>query len=351
MRQVAIHAPGDVRFDAAPDPVAAAGDVVVRVEACGICGTDLTFVAYGGGGAGSAMPMPLGHEAVGIVEQVGAGVTGISPGMRVFVNPMTGGQDPSAAASVIGNGGPEGAFADRLLVRNAVVGETLFPIPDDLPSERAALVEPLAVALHSVNRADPQPGSTVVVYGAGPIGLGAVIWLKRRGVGRIVVVDLNPGRLDRATALGATDVVDAGREDLFAALARICGTTNVFGIPAVDADIFIDMAGAPGLVAQTIGFAKFGARMIVTAAYKAPVEIDLRRMLLSEFSIALSIGYPTELPDVVAALPELGDAAQHLISHRFVFDRFFDALATAQGGDCAKVMVLFPETPKEAVHG
>ena len=105
----------------------------------------------------------------------------------------------------------------------------------------------------------------MVVFGAGPIGLGAVIWLKRAGVGRLVVVDLDPARLERARALGATDVLQAGSVDVAAELERICGSAPVLGAPAVDVDLFIDAAGAPQVVGEVIAMSKLRARLVVLA--------------------------------------------------------------------------------------
>ncbi|MDB5447323.1 MAG: zinc-binding dehydrogenase, partial [Phenylobacterium sp.] len=335
MRQVNIHGPNDVRVDEVPPPVAGPRDVVVKIAACGICGTDLGFVATGGEGRrSSGRPMPLGHEASGEVMQVGADVVGVRPGQRVVVNPMS-------TDAVIGNGGPEGAFADLLLVREAELGRSLFEIPHGMSDAVAALVEPLAVARHAVNRAAPRPGENAVVFGAGPIGLGAVIWLKRSGVGRLVVVDLDAGRLERARALGATHTVQAGAVDLAKELARICGPAAVLGVPAVDVDLFIDAAGAPQVVGDVIAMAKLRARLVVLAVHRAPVPVDFQRMLISELNIMTSCGYPEELPQVLADLKELGDEAEILISHRFPFGEWPKAFEQARSGQCAKVMVEF----------
>ena len=335
MRQVNIHGPNDVRIDEIPPPAAGPRDVVVKVAACGICGTDLGFVASGGAGRRApGQPMPLGHEASGRIVEVGSQVVGARPGQRVVVNPMS-------TDAVIGNGGPEGAFADLLLVREAELGRSLFEIPAGMSDEVAALVEPLAVARHAVNRGAPRPGENAVVFGAGPIGLGAVIWLKRAGVARLVVVDLDPGRLERARALGATHTLEAGKADLAGELAAICGPASVLGVPAVDVDLFIDAAGAPHIVGDVIAMAKLRARLVVLAVHRAPVPVDFQRMLISELNIMTSCGYPEELPQVLADLEDLGEQAQILISHRFPFDQWTQAFEQARSGQCAKVMVQF----------
>jgi (R,R)-butanediol dehydrogenase/meso-butanediol dehydrogenase/diacetyl reductase len=332
MRQVNIHGVDDVRVDHADTPTAGPRDIVLRVSACGICGTDLTFAKQGS--TRGAEPMPLGHEVAGVVASVGDEVAGVRPGMRVVVNPMS-------TEAVIGNGGPEGAFADLLLVREAELGRSLFEIPAGMPASMAALVEPLAVARHAVNRADPAPDAKVVVFGAGPIGLGAVIWLRRRGVRQLVVVDLNEGRLARARALGATDTVLAGQGDVIETLRTICGPASVLGAPAVDVDVFIDAAGAPQILSDVVNMSKLHSKLVVVAAYRASSQIDFRRMLVSELTITTSIGYPNELAQVLAELPELAAEAEIFISHRFAFDDFLKAFDVARAGDCAKVMVEF----------
>ena len=231
--------------------------------------------------------------------------------------------------SYIGSGGPEGAFTEELLVRDARVGDSLLPIPDDLPYEIAAMTEPLAVALHGVNRAEAKPGDKVVVFGCGPIGLGMVLWLVDRGVTDVVALDLAPERLERAKALGARAAFDPTREDLRARLLELHGSARVFSRDAVGTDAFIDAAGAPNILSDVVRMAKYQSRMVVTAAYMKPVELDLGAMLTTEMTITTAVGYPTEMPDVIAALPRLRDKLSTLISHRFPFDKVIEALGVA----------------------
>ena len=132
MLQVNIHGPNDVRLDPAREAVAGANDIILRTGACGICGSDIAYIDAGGMPAGpNPSVMALGHEFAGTVEKVGHAVQGIVPGQKVVVDPM--------AADNIGNGGPEGAFTPRLLVRNARLGVNVHAVPADMPFERAAL--------------------------------------------------------------------------------------------------------------------------------------------------------------------------------------------------------------------
>jgi (R,R)-butanediol dehydrogenase / meso-butanediol dehydrogenase / diacetyl reductase len=329
-----IHGANDLRLDPTEAPKPGSQDVVIRVRACGICGSDLSYVKLGGIHRKPGGVTPIGHEAAGEVVQVGAAVQGVRPGQRVVINPMM-------TPSYIGSGGPEGAFTEELLVRDARVGDSLLPIPDHLSYEVAALTEPLAVALHGVNRSGAAPGDKVVVFGCGPIGLGMVLWLVDKGVSDVVALDLSPERLARAQALGARAAINPASEDVRGRLRELHGAARVFSREAVGSDVYIDAAGAPNILSDVVRMAKYQSRMVVTAAYMKPVELDLGAMLTTEMSITTAVGYPTEMPEVVAALPRLSDKAASLISHRFPFDRVLEAFAMAGTAASAKVMIDF----------
>jgi 2-desacetyl-2-hydroxyethyl bacteriochlorophyllide A dehydrogenase len=332
MRALNIHGVGDVRLDPKVPPKAGDDDVVVAVKACGICGSDLSYIKWGGLGHPEGGSTPIGHEAAGEVVQVGRAVKGVTLGQRVVINPM---QTPS----FIGSGGPEGAFSDEVLVKQPVPGDTLLPIPDDLPFEIGALAEPLAVALHGVNRAQAKAGDKVVVFGCGPIGLGMVLWLADRGVTDVVALDLADERLARAKALGAKAVVNPAKEDVRARLAEIHGTAMLFGKERVGTDAWMDAAGADSIVNDVIRMTKQHARLVITASYGREVSVDLSAMLTTELNITTAVGYPDEMPEVVAALPRLRDKAASLISHRYRFDDVVEALKVAGTPQSAKVMI------------
>jgi (R,R)-butanediol dehydrogenase / meso-butanediol dehydrogenase / diacetyl reductase len=334
MRVLNIHGVGDVRLDpkAAPNP--GDKDVVVAIKACGICGSDLSYIRNGGINRPEGGVTPIGHEAAGEVVSVGSAVDGITVGQRVIINPMM-------TPSDIGSGGPEGAFCDQVLVAEARLGDSILPIPGDLPYEVAALAEPLAVAMHGVNRTQAKPGDKVAVFGCGPIGLGMVLWLVDRGITDVVAIDLADERLERARAMGARATINAGTENVRQRLAELHGTSKALFLEQVGTDVFMDAAGGPGLVAEIIGMGKTNARLVVTAAYSKPVEISLGMMLINEMSMTTALGYPTEMPEVVAALPRLRDKAQSLISHRYRFDEVLEGLKVAGTPQSAKVMVEF----------
>lgn len=341
MRLARVHGPGEVRLDEVPVPEIGSGDVLVRVEACGICGSDLGYIAAGGlgGGAPLTAPLPIGHEFAGVVEAVGEAVTGVAPGARVAVNPDAG---------FIGGGGEEGAMAPFIRLRDPDLARTLFAIPDHVSFEEAALTEPLSVALHALRITHARPGDKVAVLGAGPIGLCAVAMLKHLGMKDIVVIDRVPARLERARALGATLTVDTRETSMTEALAGIHGEGDRFGTRYVGTDLFVDAAGAPPLLTESIACAKLRARIAVVALYKKPCEVDLWKMMANEIAMTGSIALDRaeEFGDAIAMIASGSVDLAPMISHRFDFDQFHDAIAIAADGDrSAKVMLRFESSP------
>ncbi len=331
-RQLRIHRPDVLGLDEVSGPSPGPGDVLVRVAACGICGTDLGYLARGGVRGPGEQPMPLGHELAGIIEYAGERVEGLSPGMRVVINP-----DDDA----IGNGGPEGGFCETVLVREARPGGNVYVIPDQLSFELAALVEPLSVALHGVNRARVEPGSKVVVHGAGMIGLGVVINLRRRGVRDIVVVDRQDHRLELARRMGAAATINPDQQDLRATLAALHGESTKYGFSTVNTEVFIDAAGAGSLLQRSIEICAHGARIVVVAVHHQPIALDLLMVMAKEIELTGSIAYPgNEFQEVIDMLTEGKIDVTPLITHRFPFSEVLAAFGQARDIKTAvKVMV------------
>jgi len=339
MKSVQTGASGAVAVVDLERPVPGPRDVLLRVRACGICGTDVTFLHMGGGpfGPGGQMTaVPLGHEPAGEIVEVGADVTGLKVGDRVVVNPQ------AAPTGIIGCGGALGGMREYLIIENTVVGKSLAVVPDTVPYDVAALNEPMAVALHCVNRSQARPTDRVVVFGAGPIGLGATIWLKLRGVAHVAVADVIPERLKTAFAVGADAVIDSSHEDVTARLTELHGQgANALGQPRPDTDIYIDAAGAPAVVTTALASAKWGAKLVMVAVQKKS-EIDLSAMLRSEMTLIASQGYPTEIFEVTPQLAEHQERFAKLISHRVPFadaERAFQLALTP--GAAEKVIVTF----------
>ncbi|MGW7407708.1 zinc-dependent alcohol dehydrogenase [Streptomyces sp. NPDC054833] len=323
-------------------PVPGPKDALMKIRACGICGTDVTFLHMGGMPAhahlgGDLVPIALGHEPAGEIVEVGAEVTGLKAGDRVVVNPQ------DAPSSIIGCGGRHGGMSEYLLIENAEVGRSVAVFPDTVPFDVASLNEPMAVSRHAVNRSEAEPGDKVVVFGAGPIGLGAAIWLKLRGVEHVVVADVIPGRLEKALAVGADAVIDSGEEDVTARLTELHGqSVNALGQPRPGTDIYIDAAGAAAVFNTVVANAKWHAKLVMVAVQKRGAETDLGGMLRSELTLVASQGYPTEIFEVTPELVEHHERFAKLISHRVPFaeaGRAFELALTP--GAAEKVVVTF----------
>ncbi len=331
MRRLTIHNVNDVRLDPYERPTAGPKDVVVKMKACGICGSDLSYIKNGG------IPTPgtltaLGHEGAGEILEVGREVEGLQVGQKVIVNPMN-------TPSFIGSGGPEGAFTEELLVRDGRLNDSVLAIPEGISFDIAAMCEPLAVALHGVNRAEVEAGDKLVIFGCGPIGLGMVMWAVDRGCD-VVAVDLAEERLERARSLGAR-TINPTTEDVRARVKALHGAEMYFGRERASSDAYIDAAGAPSILGDVVRMAKRHARHVITAAYLKPIELPAGPMLTSEMTITTAVGYPTEFPDVIAAMPRLREKIAALISHTLPFGEVLDGLKIAATPQSAKVMIRF----------
>lgn len=336
MKQATVIAVGETGLVDVPKPHTGPNDVLLRMRACGVCGSDGIYISMGG------VPpmqghMPLGHEPAGEVVEVGADVVGIQVGDHVVVNPM------SAPSGIIGNGGTTGALAPYLLIENAARGRSLEVIPEHVPWEVAALNEPMAVALHGANRCNPRTGDKVVVFGAGPVGLGAVLAFKSLGVGHVVVVDPVSGRLEKALQVGADAVINPSEEDVVTRLVELHGEgESMFG-GRVGTDVYLDAAGAKAVVDTVLSAAKRGARLTIVGVHKEPVSVELLNVMGNEIEIVGSCGYPDEIFEVTKDLVANWQKYAVIISHTIPFDDVKEALRlAATPGAADKVVVTFP---------
>jgi threonine dehydrogenase-like Zn-dependent dehydrogenase len=329
MEQVVLHAAGDVRLERVPEPEPGPQDAVIRVRACGICGSDLGYIRDGGLPIGAGGPMRLGHELSGVVDAVGKDVRNLAPGQRVVLNPTHEG---------VGNGGPEGGFTRRLLVRNAGLGGRLFAVPDALPLELAALAEPLGVGMHAVDRAQVARADKVVVVGAGPIGLAAIASLRDRGVEDVIALDLSPRRRELARKLGARESLDAARPDTWESLHELHGSVSQYGMRSAGSDAYIEASGAPSVIPAILEHARRGARISVVAIHHEIIPVSFLNVLVKELSILGAIEYPPDFGAMLRLL-ERWDLSP-MITHRFPLSRFHEALAAARDqANAGKVLV------------
>ena len=234
--------------------------------------------------------------------------------------------------------GVSGAFADRVLVPRALVGQTIFKLPDTVSDRAGALVEPLAVALRATRLGEPAPGDVAVVFGLGIIGLGAVHWLKSMGASTVVAADPSELRRERARELGADVVVDPVSESTVAAVAEITGP-GLYGAGA-RADVVLECSGAPPAFADAIRVARSGATLVIAALYKHKVEFRPDWLVEKELTVRGSFGYRDEFPAVIAELERGRIDADGLISHTFPLERIQEAFAGANAAKSLKVTVV-----------
>ena len=326
-----IHGPGDVRLDEVPEPELGPDDAILEVGACGICGSDVGYARIGGVMAPVSRPMPIGHELAGTVVAVGENVRCTQVGARVALH-------PGAAGFGLGNGGPEGGFTKKLRVRGAAQGKSLFPIPDDMPFEVAALAEPLGVGMNAVDRVQVGPGDKVAVLGAGPIGLSAVATLADRGIVDVVAVDLSETRLEVARKLGAPATIQAAKEDLWEGLARLHGSQTFFGAEVVETNVFIEATGASSVLQQVIQRCAPEARVSVVALHRGETPVDLIMLLMKQITLQGAMEYPERYETMLDFLARRD--LRPMITQRFGLDDFLEAFAVAQSPDtAAKVMI------------
>jgi len=243
MRAAVLYGPEDVRLEEIPVPEIGPGDVLVRVRAALTCGTDAKVFRRGGHPTMIRPPAPFGHEFAGDVAAVGAAVGGFRPGMRV----VSANSAPCGECRFCRMGRESlcgdilyinGAYAEYIVVPERIARKNLLPLPDHLPYAHAALVEPLACVVHGVEESNIRPGDTVVVNGAGPIGL-FFVRLAVLGGARVIATDMTPDRLAVARRLGAEETIPAGEvEDLAQAVRS--RTPRGEG-----ADVAVDATGVP----------------------------------------------------------------------------------------------------------
>ncbi|MER5674855.1 zinc-binding dehydrogenase [Pseudonocardia alni] len=293
-----------------PDPAPGAGEVLVDVLACGICGSDLhsathaaefnvaTRDALGVELMDLSRPVSFGHEFVGAVAGHGPGTTGALPvGTRVVSVPALVRETPA----FLGFCGPElpGGYAERMLLTEAL----LMPVPDHVDTAVAALTEPLAVAHRAVARAQLGPDDVPLVVGCGPIGLGVIATLRRAGAGPIVAADYSASRRELAGRLGADVVVDPAVTSPYTAWAQAAATddparaappTAILGALPLRPTVAFECVGVPGVIDQVVASAPAASRIVVAGLCAGPDSFQPTTAVLKEIDIRFSLMYSPE---------------------------------------------------------
>jgi len=215
-------------------------------------------------------------------------------------------------------------------------------VPPSIPFEVAALNEPMAVARHAVNQLAPKTADKAMVFGAGPIGLGATIALKSLGVSHVVVADIVSARLDKALTVGADAVINSADEDVRTRLIELHGSGESLWPGRAGTDIYLDAAGVPAVVATALEVAKRGSKLGVVAVHKEPIAVDFMNVMSNEITIVGSMGYPSEIFQVTRDIVENWQQYAVIISHTYPFEDVEEALrCAATPGAADKVVVTF----------
>ncbi|GIU84082.1 MAG: hypothetical zinc-type alcohol dehydrogenase [Acidimicrobiales bacterium] len=301
---------GRLEVDVIDDPTPGPGQVLVRTLACGICGSDLHTVEHGEemaelsretaeAAAASGLPTPealdlsrglvMGHEFCAEVLELGEGVEAPSVGDRVVSMPVV--LDSRGIHPLGYSNEYPGGFGEMMVLSAGLC----LRVPDTLDADTAALCEPMAVAVHAVNRAELSPSASVIVVGCGPIGLGVIAAARASGCRRIAATDLSQRRLELAAAFGADEVFDASSRELKEVFATL---------PPGDVTVF-EAVGVPGMIDRIIRAARPGTRVVVVGVCMQEDSFRPLAAVTREVEIRFAFAYrPDEFASTLQRLAE-----------------------------------------------
>jgi len=316
-----------------PDPAVDDDDVLIHVKACGICGSDVH--GYTGKTGRRIPPLIMGHEAAGIIEEVGKNVKDFERNDRVCFDSTVycnkcepcrkGWYNRCENRQVLGVSIPafkrHGAFAEYVAVPWWIVSK----IPDSMSFVHSALLEPVSIAMHAANRAPISANDTVVVIGAGTIGLFILQACKLKGAAKIIVSDINEFRLDIARKLGADEVVNPGKSALKKA---ILGETNDKG-----ADVTFEAVGYAQTFQDAVSVTKLGGHLVAVGNLQKMAEFNLQQLVARELTFTGSYASSGEFRDCIELVASGKINVKPLISDVLPLEegpRAFERLLKAQ---------------------
>jgi threonine dehydrogenase-like Zn-dependent dehydrogenase len=325
MRAAVLRDGRMVYRDDVPDPIPEAGQVVVGVRACGICGSDLHFAAHGAqvlemsdrvaGGSG-AMHVDLnhdvfmGHEFSAEILEAGPDTETHPPGTLVTSLPVL--LSAKGVEPIVYSNNTIGGYAERMLLSAPL----LLPIPNGLNFKNASLTEPMAVGLHAVNKSNIGPSETALVLGCGPIGIAIIAALRAKGVETIVASDFSSKRRELATAMGAHQTLDPAQGSPF---------------DTVKPAVVFEAVGVPGIIDDVLLRARPGTRLVVAGVCMQPDTVHPFFAIAKEINVQFVLAYtPEEFGDSLRSLAEGDIDVSPLITGEVGLDAVgtaFDALA------------------------
>jgi L-iditol 2-dehydrogenase len=341
MKAAVMHSMREISIETLPVPEINHDEVLIKVMAVGICGSDLHYYTHGRIGKYIVeKPFILGHECSGVIASVGSSVNQFKVGDRVAVEPgvtcghceacKEGRYNLCPDVQFLATPPVDGAFVQYIKVRQDFV----YSIPDSLSFEDAALIEPFSVGIHAANRTNLQPGSTIAIMGMGPVGLMAVAAAKAFGASTIIVTDLEPLRLDAAKKMGATHVINIREQD---ALDEISCITNGRGV-----DVAWETAGNPAALQSALASVRRGGKLaIVGLPSQNEIPLNVPFIADNEIDIYGIFRYANTYPKGIQFLANGIVDTKHLITDRYSLAETREAMERALNfkNECLKIIV------------
>ena len=343
MKAAVYHAPRNITVEEIPLQHAGPDDIVVKVRASGICGSDLHGYRAG---LWVEPGEVMGHEWAGEVVEVGRNVRHLKIGDRVTVGDSSG--YPSGYTKSIGYGLP-GAYAEYVRVPNAEAAGQVAQIPDELSFEEAATLEPLRCGFLAARLANPEPNDWAVVIGMGAIGLGVLQALKVCGACRVIAVDVSELRLKLARELGADFTINPTRENPLVRVQELTGIGYYkWGSQAAGrytlgarADVVVDAAGKASTLVEAMEMVKHSGTVVQVSLFEEPVAFDPTIITQKQIRLQGSAGAWRFAP--VADLVRTGRVrAKPLVTHRFPLERAVEAFETQMRADLSGKVIIDP---------
>ncbi len=337
MKAAVMRGAHNIVVEEVPYPRLEPEGVIIKVRACGICGSDLHMYRHS-----PPAPWRMGHEFSGDIVEVGANVSGVAVGDRVAAMCGRGcghcywcrqGQWLKCSEMELLGYGLDGAFAEYVSVPHLEMGKYAAALPDNLSYEAGATAEPLSVGLYAVDRSNPRQEDTIVIIGAGVIGLGILKVLRAREFNGIILSGRRSGRLRLAEASGASVVVDAAREDI---VKRVKGLTDSRG-----ADIVYECAGNATTFQQSLDMVHRGGRVEVVGLYEEPISWNPNSIVGNDIDLG-GCGLAFNLPGAIDLMRSGQVDTLPLVTHQFPLDEIKAAFETQLSADDAVKVLVKP---------
>ncbi len=326
MKVAVMEAIGKIVFEEREIPTPKPDEALVKLEYVGICGSDMHYFAHGRiGNFIVEPPFVLGHEAGGTVVSVGSEVKHLKPGDRVALEPgktcgkcefCRTGRYNLCPDVIFFATPPVGGVYQEYVAHEA---DLCFKLPDNVSTMEGALIEPLAVGFHAANLGGAHAGQTAVVFGAGCIGLMSMMALKAEGVSTVYVVDVVNSRLEKATELGATAVINGAAEDAVQALEKLTGGRG--------ADLVIECSGNEKAARQAIQMCKKGATIVMVGYSKTgELTLPMGMAMDKELTIQMVFRYRHIYPMAIEAVASGRLNLKGIVSNTFELDDLQNAM-------------------------